>query len=360
MMEKGALAVEAIGLLEKTLEEEPGRVEARYVLARTCLGLPAFFGREEQGIEALRALVAQAEKEPGSVPYPDAFLLLAKRRPADAARVLAIGLRSFPGDERMRKLAEAEPPADWRTAKEDMRAALVRGELDYGKLDRALAAGQEANPKDPEYPLLRGLLRLWWLDTNRSGEVASEGIVLFRKAMELDPEDDRIHGWLGPLLFIGGASAGLDGMRKEGEEVMAKGIALNPEQNLFGRAFAYVRMGMNLDQAEEDIYATIEVRLVEKMDRSRFVPGKLKGEPYPDSPKAPFTNAGFQYWAGEVFRGRGKTRQAMDAYERSLAADAESKWPFRRLAAERLRILREGGAGAPSENPVSCYLCHMR
>jgi tetratricopeptide (TPR) repeat protein len=361
MMEKGSLSVEAIGLLEKALEDEPARVEARYILARTCLALPAFFGREEQGLKALEHLVAQAEKEPRSVPYPDAFLLLAKRRPDDAQRILAIGLRSFPDDPRMRKLAEAAPPADWRTAKEDFRAALERGELDYGKLDKALAAGQQANPKDAEYPLLRGLLRLWWLDTNQSGDVAAEGIALFRKAMELAPEDNRIHGWLGPLLFVAGASAGLDDMRKEGEDVMAKGVELNPEQNLFGRAFAYRRTGLKLDQAEEDVYATLEVRLKEKMDRTRFVPGELKGAAYADSPKAPFTMAGFLYWAGEGFRERGATAKALDAYERSLAADADGTWPFRALAIERRDALRKGGApGALTANPVSCHLCHMK
>ncbi len=357
MMEKGSLSVEAIGLLEKALEEEPSRVEARYALARTCLALPAFFGREEEGLKALEQLVAQAEKEPGSVPYPEAFLLLAKRRPDDLERILAIGLRSFPDDPRMKKLAEAAPPADWHTAKEDFRAALERGELDYGKLDKALAAGQEENPKDAEYPLLRGLLRLWWLETNTSGDVAAEGIALFRKAMELDPDDNRIHGWLGPLLFVTGVSAGLDDMREEGEAVMAKGVELNPEQNLFGRAFAYRRTGLKLEEAEEDVYATLEVRLKEKMDRTRFVPGELKGAPYADGPKAPFTRAGFLFWAGEGFRERGETRKALDAYERSLEADGTGKWPFRALAPERVK---GGGAGEGTKAPVSCHLCHMR
>jgi len=359
MMEKGTLATEAIGLLEKTLEEEPGRTEARYTLARTCIALPAFFGREDEGLKALEELVAQADAKPGSVPHPDVFLLLAKRRPAEAPRILAVGLRSFPDDERMKELAKAAPPADGQTAKEDFRAALLRGELDYEKLDRALAAGQEANPEDAEYPLLRGLLRLWWLDTNGSGDVASEGIALFRKAMELDPKDTRIQGWLGPLLFVAGAASGLDAMCKEGEEVMAKGVERNPEQNLFGRAFAYERTGRKLEEAEEDLYATLEVRLAGKMDRSRFLPGKPKGAPYADSPKAPFTRAGFLYWAGEFFRGRGATVKAIDAYERSLEADADGKWPFRKLATERLDALRKGLAGPLTENPVSCYLCHM-
>jgi len=257
----------------------------------------------------------------------------------------------------MKKLAEAAPPADWHTAKEDFRAALERGELDYGKLDKALAAGQEENPKDAEYPLLRGLLRLWWLETNTSGDVAAEGIALFRKAMELDPDDNRIHGWLGPLLFVTGVSAGLDDMREEGEAVMAKGVELNPEQNLFGRAFAYRRTGLKLEEAEEDVYATLEVRLKEKMDRTRFVPGELKGAPYADGPKAPFTRAGFLFWAGEGFRERGETRKALDAYERSLEADGTGKWPFRALALERVK---GGGAGEGTKAPVSCHLCHMR
>jgi len=355
LLAKGTTALQAIGLLEKVLEVQPERVDSRYLLARTCLGLPGFFGQHDRGIRALKTLVTAAERRPGSVPYPDVFLRLAKLEPADAERVLRIGRRSFPERDDMVVPERPDPSG----AKARFVKALEENRLDYGALDGALAAAEEEDPKDPEVPLFRGLLRLWRLERTADGRAASEAIALFRKARALNPNDTRIHGWLGPLLYITGKSVGNESMQEEGEREMDRGVEVNPEQNLFGRALAFRRAGEKPAQVEEDLYRTLEICAGQKLDRTRFRPtGSTRAHPScRNSKKAPHNRAGTLFWASEFFRAQGKKEKAIDAVRAALAADSTKKWPYRALARSRLDLL-EGRREAMDRAPTSCALCH--
>lgn len=357
LMEKAAASNEAIALLEKVLEKEPGRVRARYLLARTCLALPAFFGKRDKGIAALEELVATAERRPGSVPYPDVFLRLAKLKPAEQDRILRVGRRSFPD----RKDMVAEPPPDATGAKRGFVEALEKNELDYEALDKPLAAGQAQFPKDPDYPLLRGLLRLWRLERTQDGHAASEAIELFRLARKLNPNDTRIDGWLGPLLFLSGTAIQKPAMVDEGRRIMDRGAEANPEQNRFGRALAYRRTGQRSDLVAEDLYKTIEVCSGKTMDRTRFLPPPSTSA-HPscrDSKKAPHNVPGTFFWAGEFFRTTGQKKKAADAFAAALAADGQRTWPYRALADERLAFLK-GDRKQLTPAPTSCALCHAK
>ena len=357
MMAKGGATLQAIGHLEKALEKEPVLIGARYLLARCCLGLPGFFGRGDRGIEVLAELVAMAERRPGTVPYPDVFLRLAKLKPQERDRILRIGRRSFPDHPGMRP----GPVVDGTGAKRAFVAALEAGRIeDYARLDAALAAAQLEHGKDADLPLLRGLLRLWRLERTQDGHAASEGIELFERAMALNPNDTRIHGWLGPLLYLSGKAIGRQDMVARGRKMMDEGAGLNPEQNLFGRALAYRRAGEQPEQVEEDLYRTVEICSQEKMDRARFIPagGRRDHPACRDSKKAPYNLAGTLYWAGEFFRARGKARKAQDAFEAALRLDAKGTWPYRALARERLDALA-GRRKELTKNPASCLLCHQ-
>jgi len=321
VVEKGVLAMQAIVLLKRVLRDEPERLAARYTLARTCLALPSFFGQRKQGLTELKRMF----------------------------RVTLQGGRLF----------------------------------GFALIDRALAEGQALAEKDAEFPLLRGLLRLWALSTDRlertrAAKLASQAIEQFEQARRLRPTDTRIHGWLGPLLFITGNEAGLAEMQKKGRKEMDEGVRKNPEQNLFARALALSIVGSELPagkqrtallrQAEEDFYRTVEICTGERMDRSRFqVPADANARTdHPacgDPERAPHNRAGTFFTAGEVFLQSGSWRRAADAYEESLRPGTTGKWPFRRLAKDRLeyalaRLQGKKHPGRLTPAPANCVLCH--
>jgi tetratricopeptide (TPR) repeat protein len=363
MMAKGGATLQAIGLLEKALEKEPDRHYARYLMARGCLGLPAFFGKQDQGLRALEELVAVSRRRPGSMPWPDVFLLLAKARPNRADAVLRTGLRAFPDDARIKQaLDRAMVVVVPDGAEQRFTTALESGKLDdYAGLDAALAAAQAKRPKEARLPLLRGLLRLWRLERTADGAAASEAMELFALARKLDPDDTRIYGWLGPLQFIAGRAAGLKELEQRGRKEMDEGARVNPEQNLFGRALGLHRVGVEPERVAEDLYRTVELCTDGKMDRTRFLVPKPKASNHPacrDPKSAPHNRAGTLFWAGEFFRKTGATRKAVDAFEAALLADA--KWPYRALAEERLAVLRDNEKRALTPSPTSCALCHRK
>jgi len=367
MMQQGMEAVRAIGIFERVLKTQPKNAEVLYLHARTSLSMPEMFGKRDAGVRSLETLVGLADAKPGAVAQPDAFLVLARLKPDTAAKTLRIGLRSFPEDKRAAaKAAKAGLPAVAiegvaAGSKPRFLAALLANKLEYAKLDRDLAAGQAAQPSDYEYPLYRGLLRLWQLESVPGARGASEGITLFRKALEINPKDTRIYGWLGSLLYAAGHATGQKQIVAEGERVLAEGVEKNPEQNLFGRAIAYRITGTHPERIEDDLYRTMELASGKKMDRARFLPGAVTRD-HPslkDSKYAPFNLSGTLYWAGEYFRSMGDKQRARDAFEAALEADATKQWPYRKLAIERLALL--AGKQLPvTKNPTSCMLCHQK
>lgn len=368
MMAQGMEAMRAIGLFEGILKVQPENAQVLTLHARTCLAMPAMFGKRETGIQSLQKLVDLADRQPGAVASPDVFLLLAKLKPDSAGKTLRIGLRSFPDEKRMQAAAKkscavsaAVERGEAEGSKERFLNALMANKLEYATLDRDLAAGQAAHPDDHEFPMYRGLLRLWQLESVASARVASEAIDLFRKALALNPEDTRIYGWLGPLLYVAGHASGQKPMVADGERVMAEGIQKNPEQNLFGRALAYRMTGTNVKQIEADLYRTFELCTGAKMDRTRFQPvaGTTDHPASRDTKYTPFNRAGTFYWAGEYFASIGAKRRARDAYVGALRVDARKKWPYRELAVERLEVL-DGKRVAVTKNPASCMLCHQK
>jgi len=365
MMAQGMEATRAIGLFESVIKEQPDNVAVLYLHARTCLALPAMFGKRDAAVASIERLVALADKKPGTVPSPVVFLLLAKLKPATAEQTLRIGLRSFPADKRLEAALGKKPPAPdpamAKNAKKRFLAALLANKLEYALLDRALAAGQALHPGDHEYPLYRGLLRLWQLEVVPGERVASEGIEHFRKALALNPKDTRIYGWLGPLLYVSGHVSGMKDIVAEGEQVMAVGVAKNPEQNLFGRALAYRMTATNKEQLVDDLYRTMELCSGKKMDRARFVlsPTTRDHPSCKDTKYAPFNVAGTLFWAGEYFLAEGDMVRARDAFEGALRTDDKKAWPYRKLAEERI-----AATGAKrmklTKGPASCMLCHRR
>ena len=365
---QGQEAARAIGLFEEILKTQPDNVQVLYLHARTCVAMPTWMGRQKAGVASLERLVGLADKKPGSVPYPEVFLMLAKQQPKTAAKTLRVGLRSFPNDMRLQNALGEKPaptakpdPAVAKDAKKRFLAALLANKIDFAVIDRALAAGEALHPKDHEYPLYRGLLRLWQLEVRPAAVTASEAVALFRKALELEPKDTRIYGWLGPLLYITGKTTGTQRVIDEGAKVMATGVEKNPEQNLFGRALAYRRTGTNKKQLVEDLYRTMELCAGKKMDRARFVPSPLAKD-HPscrDSEYAPHNIAGTLFWAGDYFLTQNDMVRARDAIEAALKADVKKTWPYRALAEQRLALL-SGKDVKPARAPVSCALCHQK
>lgn len=118
LAEKGALSGEAIDLLQRALDVEPGHWTARFVLASTYLRLPAFMGRGPDAIRQLDALLAlQGERRDVPVlarPWELRGMLWERAGRADSARaVWARGAQLFPDDaglaRRLAQPASAQP-----------------------------------------------------------------------------------------------------------------------------------------------------------------------------------------------------------------------------------------------------------
>jgi hypothetical protein len=370
MMGQGMAATKAIALFDEVLAKQPDNVGTLYLHARTCLGMPAMFGKREAGVRSFEHLVALADKKPGSVPHVDVFFYLAKVKPDRAAEIYRIGLKSFPDNKKLQAALQVKKPEPVspeeqarlaKDAKKRFLDAMLANKPQYAALDRALAAGQKLHPKDHEYPLFRGLLRLWQGEITPSGQLASEGAELFRLALRVNPEDTRIYGWLGPVVYAIGHVTGQKEMIADGEKLMATGVEKNPEQNLFGRAFAYRITDTHPDRIQEDLYKTMDLSSGKKIDRARFLPEGTRADhpAFKNTKYAPHNLAGTMYWAGEFFRSRKDTVRARDAYVVALRSDKQENWPYRKLAIERLALLG-GKAQKLTPNPVSCMLCHQR
>ena len=378
-MAKATIAKQAIGHLDAVLQKEPENVLALYLHGRTCAGLPPIFGTAPAATSSFQTLFEIEKRKPGSVPYPDAFVALTKIRQKQLEEVLNVGRRTFPDNQELRALHESRKvkktkgkrPASDSTekkrvsqneheSKKAFKDALLEGKMDFGQLDRKLAAEELLYPKDFEYPLFRGLLRLWQLEVVLDAEIVTQAETHLRRAIKLNPEDTRIYGWLGPLLFVAGHKVGNKKMIKEGQQLLDEGVRLNPEQNLFSRAFAYNATGAHGKLVEADLYRTMQLCTGQTLDRSRFLPGEQTNDHCScgDSPSAPYNLSGTYYWAGEVFRRSGDMRRAKDGYENALRKDVNKSWPFRALTEERLKLL-DNNKLAAKPNPVSCMLCHQ-
>lgn len=377
-MAQGASAQRAIKLLEDVLDDAPERIDALFLHAVSCANMPEMFGKRAAALASFEKLLTLERKRPGSVPYPSAFARLARMRMEDARRALETGLAAFPDDPTLRAMAgleeappgESAPPTEQvggeqaRASKQRFREALLDGKLDFESLDAALAAGQRLQPEDHEYPLFRGLLRLWRMESTPDAAPAltGEAEAQFRLALELQPEDTRIYGWLGPLLAISGQLMGDPARVAEGEALMDSGVRLNPEQNLFARAYADRTMGTRKERIAADLYRTFELCSGEEMDRTRFLlPESTEASVHPacgDPAGAPYNRAGTAYWAAEFFRSQGEEVRARDAYRAALRLDPGKSWPHRALAEERLAWLADREIEL-SPGPVSCMLCHQ-
>lgn len=378
---KGVVATQAIGHLEKVLELEPENVLALYLHARTCAGLPTFFGKAPTATRSFQTLFEIEQRKPGSVPYPDVFASLAKIRQSQVVEALKVGRRAFPDNQELRRLEESrkanatnkqqpapkpkpaatkQAPGKTHGSKTAFRNALLKGKMNFAQLDGQLAADALLHPEDHEYPVFRGVLRLWQLEIVRDAKHAMEAQVHLRHAMKLNPRDTRIFGWLGPVVFATGHAIGDKKMIAEGQRLLDEGVRTNPEQNLFARAFAYEITGTHANRLEADMYSMLSVCSEANPDRTRFIPGKRTNDHCAcgNGPAAPHNLSGTYFWAGEIFRRSGDKQRAKDGYETALRKDVDKTWPFRALAKERLKLLNNRNL-AVTPKPVSCMLCHQ-
>tara|TARA_R110002072_G_scaffold69483_25_gene168558 strand:+ start:1961 stop:3391 length:1431 start_codon:yes stop_codon:yes gene_type:complete len=370
-MQQGATAGRALGVLEELFEVSPDHVSGRYLHVRTSLALPAFFGKQAAGIASLLYLVELEERAPGSVPMADVFVLAAQHDPGSASHSLEVGRRAFPNDPRLRASEpdpESQATEDAGSTSADPKAlfllALRRGELPSAhgasSLEARLDAAETEHPNDARIPLHRGLLGLWRAEAEQNGDAAFAAIEPFRRALAKNPDDTRIYGWLGPLLYIMGRSIDNADLVEEGAALMDLGVELNPAQNRFGRALAHHSCGDHPDVVIDDLFGLLEACTEQVVDRTRFrTTGPIVDHPAcMDSDAAPYNLSGTLFWAGEVFRSRSETQRARDAFEGSLRYDDAKSWPFRAHAEDRLKALeQERPAQLPP--PVSCLLCHQ-
>ena len=370
-LQQGATAGRALGVLETLFESQPDHVPGRYLHARTSLALPAFFGRQAAGVASLLHLVELEERAPGSVPMVDVFLLAAQHEPGSAAHTLEIGRRAFPDDPRLRAVAPDVPDStieDARSSEVDpkslflqaLRSGVLPSATGASSLEARLDAAEAQDPHDARIPLHRGLLGLWRAEAEQNGDAAFAAIEPFRRALSKNPDDSRIYGWLGPVLYTLGRSVDRADLVQEGITLMDLGVQLNPAQNRFGRAFAYHTCGDQPETVVEDLYGLLEVCTEQDVDRTGFrATERLIDHPAcMDSEAAPYNLSGTLFWAGEVFRSRAEFERARDAFEGSLRFDATQSWPFRTLAEDRLQSL-ERGTPPRLASPASCLLCHQ-
>lgn len=372
-MQQGVASMRALELFEKVLDAEPDNVRALYLHGRTCAAMPPFMNRRSDAMRSLAKLVSIEDRRPGSVPYPDVFTTLARLELAELERVLSVGRRAFPHDKALETLHDRlqghgdsnSPPARKGEttpgkSKALFRNSLLRGKINYADLDSQLQADQLASPRDHEYPLFRGLLRLYQLEASPAPALADEAIRLFQTAGALNPDDTRIAGWLGPLLYSVGVTTGNIEHVREGQRIMDEGVRANPAQNLFGRAFGYRITGTKPEALQEDLYRTVEICVGRAVDRERFRGGHFTNN-HPacgNSETAPHNLEGTMLFAAEFFASRSDRVRAEDALEAALRFSEGRQWPYRNLAAQRLRALR-GQGNRPTAQPVSCLTCHQ-
>jgi hypothetical protein len=251
-----------------------------------------------------------------------------------------------------------------------------------------LDAADAATPNDPSIVLARGLANVWGVaEVERDPAQAStipararQAIASLTQAQQLRPNDPRVLGWLGANLMGAGAATHDPKLIAQGRQVLAAGVASDPEFNLFVEALVDQEAPASdprFAAALEAYYRTLDLCIGGKLDRDAPDMTPYLGHATQTGSSrvcwnvelAPHNFEGFFLHMGDALAKAGRTGAARVAYRDATLLPSYTTWPFHDLLAARLanvdaRVALYTDADPSNDPPLVgetqelCATCH--
>ncbi len=263
-----------------------------------------------------------------------------------------------------------------------------------------LTAASLEHPTDPSLYRLLGHAHFWWfvereriheaLGGSEYGAMATDHVVLsehyLAQAKELDPDDKRMHAWLGGSMLVVGGLRGDEVTQRRGYFETKRGIDSYPEWNLVTSGFIFGVPPVDspaFPAAVDAMWDALEQCQGGPIDRSTFDASGIVGrDPKPPREEAetcwnkdrlyPYNQQGILFQTGELAMKGGDTALAKQLYEVVQSTPDYETWPRKHLVESRLADLDSLAAGwekrradpAAEEPPYlltsghSCSVCH--
>jgi len=255
-----------------------------------------------------------------------------------------------------------------------------------------LAEVYRADPKDPKSTLYFAHAHLWRIaewerspdpDPSLRGQMAAEGLRLFREARELSPDDARIDGWIGTLSAALGKTLGNAALVERGYQSVERGWARWPEFNGVTILLAYGDLPTSdphFQRSLEVAWETFEVCVGGPIDRENPDYGQyIPKQPYTGERRvcsnedvSPHNFEGFWLQIGDMLVKNGDVRRARIIYNNTRYSSTYDTWPYKSMLEGILADDLEHKAALfrdpdPSKHPLiasqsthACTSCHSR
>ena len=259
----------------------------------------------------------------------------------------------------------------------------------YDNLDPVvfqLTAAYLEQPRDPELALLLGHAHFWKLAERRRLDPdprVTDSLILaekyFEEAARLDPDDDRILGWLGGVRLAIGDVHQDARATTQGFFDLKESVRRWPQFNGFSMGYVMMQLPATHRRYDDGLGAywrSVDTCAGKKVDRSNpdFAPymgGEWTGRRAVcgNGWIAPHNFEGFFMGMGDAVLKSGDVVTARVLYENARLAPGFEQWPYRKELQERLKGLDARAAryadGEPSNDPLTmveteyaCTGCH--
>lgn len=253
----------------------------------------------------------------------------------------------------------------------------------------ALEAVVAGDANDAKSALLLAHTNLWKLaewgrdpkqDAAKLPVFALEAKTYFTKVRALDPSDARVLGWLGAVDVGTGKATNDAALVKEGEDLIAQGVAAHPEFNLFVQMLVSEELPASdpkFAAGVEAMWTTLDLCAGEKVDRKNPDFSKYAALETTMGPKrvcwngeaAPHNYEGFFLYMGDLLVKQNDAATAKILYANAKSWKTAASWPFlaeldQRVAGADARAALYADADPSNDPPLAgatptqCATCH--
>jgi hypothetical protein len=205
----------------------------------------------------------------------------------------------------------------------------------------------------------------------------------FQEALQRTPDDPRIYGWLGSLLYGAGVNDNNTAYKEQGKMLIAQGIKLLPQFNYVNQFFMFKDVPASDPDwtvAIQSLWSTFDACLPQPLDRNNpdFSPYFQNGEMVNprrscfNTDRTPHNWEGIQLLFGDALVKNGNFTQAQIAYKNAKLTSSYASWKHASTLESRLALDMNGlqqlqtAFNNPSatmrqpvgDAPYACTTCH--
>jgi hypothetical protein len=276
-------------------------------------------------------------------------------------------------------------------AKKEFWQTLHQGDYQHlSKTTDLLTAAYLENTNDPDLAAYLGFAHIWKLTERERLSTIPPTIVdeiilakkYFSDAVALNPQDARLHGFLGVSTLVTGKIFHDEREQVRGYFQLKRAIALWPEFNYFTAGYPMSVLDPTSKQYQEAIewqWKTLDLCAETRIDRTHpdFSP-YMKLETQKGTKRvcwnswiAPHNFEGFFLNMGDMLVKQGNWQTGIQIYQNAKLSKTYSTWPYRNLLEQRIQQAEENVSNFqnnPERNPnkvilfnsgYGCVACHQ-